>query len=154
MGTNSVDYRVWDRRGVGQWEHHLEAYKGEVSSLYRAVVLLTRCVSSSFQQCCHANVIGSTLSTWMGGWGVGQLIPEGLFKAKDCGFISTYSSFIFKKGPCKGCPMGHLFATLDKGLPLNLSGRHILTGMFRMALSPKQLLVSARAAEFKHVLVR
>ena len=41
--------------------------------------------------------------------------------------MSTYSSFIFKSGPCKGCPIGHLFAKLDKGLHLNLSGRQILT---------------------------
>ena len=37
MGTNSVDYRMWGRGGAGQWEQQLEAIKGEVSSLCRAI---------------------------------------------------------------------------------------------------------------------
>ena len=148
MGTNSVDYRVWSRGGAGKWENQLEAIKGEVSSLYRAI--------RSFNATCF--IIFSVVLPCKCDWqhirpctgGVNSFL-KAFCKANNCGFMPTYSSFIFKSGPCKGCPMGHLFAKLDKGLHLNLSGRHIVTERFRMALSPKQLLVSARAAKFKHV---
>ena len=148
MGTNSIDYRVWGRGGAGKWENQLEAIKGEVSSLFRAI--------RSFNATCF--IIFSAVLPRKCDWqhtvalyrGVNSFL-KAFCKAKNCGFMPTYSSFIFKSGPCKGCPMGHLFARLDKGLHLNLSGRHILTERFRMALSPKQLLVSARAAKFKHV---
>ena len=67
MGTNSIYYRVWGRGGAGKWENQLEAIKGEVSSLFRAIRSFNATCFMYFQRFCHANVIGSTLRPCTGG---------------------------------------------------------------------------------------
>ena len=67
-------------------------------------------------------------------------------REKHCGFMPTYSSFIHKDGVRKGRPLVGLFAVRDGGLHLNLIRRQVFTDHFKMALSTRQLCLTAVAA--------
>lgn len=146
LGTNSIDFRTWGGRMT--WQHRLEQMKQEVLSLFRAV----RTFNGT------AFIIFSAVLPRKCDWfetrelyfGFNRALRQ-FCKSRNCGFMSTYSSFIHKSGPCKDQPLAHLLARNDGGLHLNLSGRYIFGERFKMALSPKQLFVMAKSSGFKYV---
>ena len=142
LGTNSLDYRRWGR--MSSWQERLAAMQEEVKALYRSV--------RHYNATCF--IIFSAVLPCGCDWQYTQE-PHMAFKSflhqfareKRCGYIPTFTSFIYKDGLKKGRPIEGLFAIRDGGLHLNLMGRQVFTDLIS---SPRQLYSMAVAAGFKY----
>ena len=146
LGTNSICFRNWGH--IMTWQQRLEQLKEEVKSLHQAVRQFNGTAFVIF------SAVLPRKCDWMETrelyFGFNRALRQ-FCRSKNCGFMTTYNSFIHKSGPCKDQPLAHLFARNDGGLHLNLAGRYIFSERFKMALSPKQLLAMAKCAGFKYV---
>ena len=144
LGTNSMDYRGWG--GKISWQEQLSSMQEEVKALYSSV--------RRFNATCF--IVFSAVLPRGCDWQHTQELYlafnrflRNFARGKHCGFMPTFTSFIYKDGPRKGGPIESLFAVRDGGLHLNLVGRQVFTDRFKMALSPKQLHSMTVAAGFK-----
>ena len=145
LGTNSMDYRGWGR--MSSWQERLAAMQEEVKALYRSVRRYNATCfivfSAVLPRGCdwqHTQELYMAFNRFL----------RQFAREKRCGYLPTFTSFIYKDGPKKGRPIEGLFAIRDGGLHLNLVGRQVFTDRFKMALSPRQLYSMAVAAGFKY----
>ena len=120
LGTNNMDHWGWS--GKVSWQLQLASMQ-EVKALYRSV--------RHFNPTCF--IVFSAVLPRRCDWQHTQELYlafnhflQSFARGKHCGFMPTFTSFIYKDGPSKGCPIESLFVVRESGLHLNLVGARCL----------------------------